>query len=282
MKKAEMLLPNGTWTLVSAADLTDKDRHKIFRCPICHALAYLNISHVDGKDNWFASNEHVPRCGNAEGGKTFKTVDGHEFKLRDALAHKDKPIQPPTPKPPINPEGDPEEEPPVMPEPEDNMTINERSALRVCGTMYSELCNMRADDVIMEGFPVRDFIIDSRSIEAVRNEGIQGQMMIVCRRCAVNAMNPPIPKKEGYVVLRDAYTQNDADAIYVYVKVDEATHAKLFKTQLFGDKKENVARDPHRYIVLFGRFTPVNNADYSLYEITPLSSARYKFTNYRR
>ena len=278
MDIAELLTKENTWTTKTATELTEADRTAICRCVQCKARAFPVMPPDPTKRKYhFRSNCHVPGCGLAEGGKTFKITEGYEIKYHDAINHKDKPllpIVPPSPRPGTNPKSGPSEQ---EDEREDNYTVYEQKMVHACGTIYKAICDMRLTDYIEEGLQVKDFIVDKRTIETVRTEGIGDRKMIVCRRCAVNQIFPPIPRRKGYVILRDAFTHDDAQSIYIYAKMQESTHDQQFRDKLFGNREKGIKRDPHKVIVLLVSFNPIPNEYYSLYEISPLSSARIAF-----
>lgn len=277
MKFAIMITDDGRRILVNADSLSARDRIHRFVCPECDRTAYLCISNTEGKSNWFASNEHKKECPLAEGGKVFRTPDGIEFHLEDALRHVDRPADNVTP-PPVNPpkgltgKGEPDED--LGP---DNITIYQVDKLHTCSTIYKALSELRLSDLISEGITVGDFLIDYRSIERARCENLEGIKMFVLCRCNPKNMNPAITVSRDYVLLRDPFTLDDSKAVYVQIRFAEETHDKQFRDKVFGDKKRGIKPDPHKYIVAMGRVTRIDDSNYTLYRLSPVSSARLCF-----
>ena len=86
-----------------------------------------------------------------------------------------------------------------------------------------------------------------------------------------------ITVSRDYLLLRDPYTIDDRNAIYVQVKFAEETRDKQFRDKLFGDKRRGIEPDPRKYIVAMGRITKISDPNYTIYRLSPVSSARLCF-----
>lgn len=277
MKDSIMIMDSGDEILVNADSLSERDKICRFICPVCRRRAFLNISRIDGKGNWFSSNEHTPECPLAKGGRVFRTPDGQEFHIGDALRHIDRPIDIASPLPVDSPAGlvgkdEPEEN--LGP---DNIMLYEPDRYRTCSTIYKGSSGLRTDDLIMDGMTVGDFLIDYRGIEKARTGDLEGIKMFILRRCNPKFMNPAITVSRDYVLLRDPYTIDDRKAAYVQIRFAEESHDKQFRDRLFGDKKRGIEPDPRRYIVAMGRVTRIEDPNYTIYKLSPVSSARLCF-----
>lgn len=277
MREAIKIFYDGTRRIVLASTQSEDDKQYDFRCPVCGRRAFLNISRMPNRENWFSSNEHTPECPLAEGGRVFRTPDGQEFHIGDAMRHVDRPINiPPLQQdaPTRGPEHEDEPEYDLGP---DNATLFVPERLHTCSTIYRAASELREDDYLKEDVKVRDFLVDYRTIEMARNEGLEGIKMLVLRRCNPRMMDPAITVARDYVLLRDPYTIDDRNAIYVQVKFAEDTHDKQFRDRLFGDKKRGIEPDPRRYIVAMGRVVRIEDPNYIIYRLSPVSSARLCF-----
>ena len=277
MKIALKINDDGSRDLVHAASLSDEDKQFRFICSECGRRAFLNISRINGKENWFASNEHTPECPLAEGGRVYRTPEGQEFHLEDAMRHVDHPIgmmPPPTITPPTDSGDEDEIEDEFS---ADNIMLFEPDRLHTCSTIYRAASALRTDDMMLEEVTVGDFLVDSRTIERARSTELEGIKMFVLRRCSPKDMVPPITTMREYVLLRDPKTEADTNAIYVQIKFAEKTHDKQFRDMLFGDKKRGIKADPRKYIVAMGRVTRIADPNYIIYRLSPVSSARLCF-----
>lgn len=198
MRKSLLTLNSGESILVDAADLSAEDRDKNFICEVCGARAYLNISRLPNKANWFSSNEHKPECPLAEGGRTFKTADGHVFHLADIMTHRDRPLKEPKEFPPESGGGE-RKGPEIGEIPEDNIMVEGPDHHRTGRTMFRAMREMRSDEHITEELTVADILVDERTIENARQDGLDGFRMIVLKRCAVGQIDPPLPKKKDWL-----------------------------------------------------------------------------------
>lgn len=277
MKYAELNV-KGNWVKCDAQALDASYKHFLCRCPECHAQAFLCISHK-GCENYFRSNLHALKCGIAVGGIVIKDPSGREFRLEDAFKHIDKPYVAAPAKQQMNNFDSDFDIDDYIAEPVDNMTIREKKKLRQCSSMFNAIEQMKTDDHILPNLLVKDFIIDARTIEDARKTTLQGRKMIVATRFNINSLNPPISRPSEYVCLRDAYTKDDFKAIYYLLSFAEPTRDKHFRDLIFGNKRENIPKDPHKYIVAMGTLTPFYDPHYTMYVVEPLSSARFCMTN---
>lgn len=277
MRYAELNV-TGKWISCDAQALDASYQRYIYRCPECKAQAFLCISHRD-MENYFRSNFHQAGCGIASGGIVIKEPSGREFRLEDVFKHVDKPYVAAPAKQKIDGfENDFDIDDDIT-ESVDNITIHEIKKLRQCSSMYNAIEKMKTDDHILPNLLVQDFVIDARTIENARKTTLRGRKMIVATRFNIKTLNPPLERPADYVCLRDAYTKDERKAIYYFLSFAEPTRDKHFRDLIFGNKRENFEKDPHKYIVAMGNLTPIYDPNYTIYVVEPLSSARFCMTN---
>jgi len=280
MKYAELNV-TGKWTLFDAQALDDSYKRHLCRCPECHAQAFLCISHRE-KENYFRSNLHSENCVIASGGRKFKEATGKVFCFEDVFNHIDKPYEDPLEKKRSAEDVSDYEFDNTDDDPEDNSTILVKINMKRCSTMYVELEKLKMDDFILPTKQVKDYIVDMRNIEWAREHDISGKRMVVMTRYNINALDPPIDRPSEYVCLKDAYTQDPKKALFFFVKFAEPTRDEYFRDQIFGNKKRGIEKKKSKYIVATGMLERLYDPNYTIYVISPLSTARMCFTNNRK
>ena len=272
-----LLYINGSWDPYVAEYITADYKKYPCKCIGCDQSATLCICGGSRK-NYFMSNHHTPGCDYAFGGKINKAPKRRIPKIIEMMEHEDKPIvfkdpkdEEPTQEPDKAKDTDDEDEP------IDNMTDDSDVELHVCSTIYNALREMGPNEMLDIGLPRKEYLINLESIQDARTEILTGPKMFVTTKTSV-----PFEKSSTFFCLRDAYTAEPEHSIYVLIRFDEPTVYEEFIAKIIGNKEKGIKMDPRQYIVVAGEIVrKVPNDTYTIYELSPLSKARYCFTNKR-
>ena len=270
---------DGTLINKFARDCTEADRDQDFYCPICGNPVYLRLGPMR-RNHFFGDHLNGEECKLPKNVKV--TPEGYVFNLAAMLDYKDRPITPGPTKGPGGenggfgggePGGDGSNE-------EDVTYISGMIHLNRIVPLYTRLCNLGENDVIDvdNDLTVSDFVINEKTIFSCRKEGINKQIRLVtARRFRPNNL-PDAPRKPGYVLLRDAFTRDDKDAIYFLVRLAEPSQDKKFHDLLFGSEADGVVKCPKKHIILLATWTRVANKNYQVYEAV-INSRCYAFVD---
>lgn len=284
----KLISETGKWELVHAVNLNDTDRKYLYRCASCHAPSILAI--CKDKENYFLSKEHAVDCPEAKGHKLIRINTRIEIDLNAILDYED---HDPAPRryPPA--EGEAEEDifgANNVRNPDDDLRLDPDAtrSIRSASGMYKELVERRGSDYI-DSFVAKE--VDSIFLRRdtflkFRKDWGSPMKLVVTKRCSPKNLKYNIPTPEGYVILRDAYSHKDEEAIYFMVKMHHPEHDRRFKDRLFGHTEKNefgeavkgVGKDTHRNIVIFANWTKVPHTHYQIYR-AELNSRMVSFVN---
>ncbi len=278
----------GEWNLVHAANLDNSDRTDQYRCVSCHAPSTLAICLE--KENYFLSKEHSIDCPEAKGHKLIRLKSRTEIDLDAILNYEDH--DPPVKKhtPPGEKAGGSglESEPPDDPDTDLRVDPNATYTIRSASGMYRELIERHGSDFIdsIAAKEVDSIFLRRDTFQKFKSDWGNPMKLVVTKRCFPQKLKYNIPIPEGYVILRDAYSHNDEDAIYFMVRMCHPEHDKKFKGRLFGHTEKDeagnvikgVGKDPRRNIVIFAHWSKVPHSHYQIYR-TELNSRMVVFAN---
>lgn len=281
MKSAEMKVGEN-WKKVDAKDLCREDQRAEFRCCVCKKEAHLAVP-IEKIENYFFSNEHTDDCYLADGGKTFITKNGVKYKVDDLLKAKDKPIPKGGedggehgPKHKTGGRLIPKEEPLV-----DNKTKDAPKEIKSCSSFYNNLKETNIDKYITDNIKVKDILVDYRTIDYYRKNGLEGIKLFIGTRCKA----PFILEKKysSYICVKDAYTKDLQKAIYLLIKCEEPSNDLKFKEKFFEKTTNPEGNEMYKikYFALFGKVKSANISGYKVYELQKLAKARYTFLDWR-
>lgn len=277
----------GKWELVYAVNLDTPDRKHQYRCASCHASASLAI--CSDKDNYFLSHEHTVDCPVGRGHKLLRITTRTEIDLDAILEYEDHDPTPGYTPPEGEAEGgelnlDDQDDPnaDLRLDPDATRTVRSASGMyrelmeRHGGDSVDSFANRQVDSIFFRRDTFRKFKADWGS----------PQKLVVTKRCSPKNLKHKIPAPNGYVILRDAYSHEDEDAIYFLVKMHHPEHDRRFKDRLFGHTERNeagdeirgVGRDPHRNIVIFATWNKFPHSHYQIYR-AELNSRMVAFVN---
>lgn len=279
MDHAELFI-NNQWQKLYAKDLDDSYKKYAARCIKCHAPALLCISHI-GNENYFRSDLHKDECCMAIGGMKFNIPSGTVIKLDDMFVHKDKPLQALSMHISSEEDNCPDFDIDEIIEPIDNVTTHLPRFAKSCSTIYRELSKMKTSDYVTPYITVGEFLIDSRSIGTKPHNQWGGKRMVVMARSNLSLLNPPFRRPREFVCFKDAYSTDANKSIYYLVRFSDSSRDEHFRDLIFGNTEKGIEKDKHRYFVATGGLHLVYDGSYTVYELDPLSTARFCFTNRR-
>ena len=234
----------GQWIRFEVKDCDESVRGLSARCPQCKQPATFCCGPEKGP--YYRSDLHLPTCGIPKGGKVFHIEDGYDIRLNDVLAAKDSPYLPPG----IEPDG-PKSGPTPNPDLEgisvDNFTVIGPIAARTCSTIYKIVKKMDLKANITPDITREKFLVDEETIAYHRLNGLNGVHMMIGVRFNLRAMDPPLPRKEEYIYLRDPYSWNRKDAIYYRLRCEEPTQHEYFAKTILSSE------NPSRFIIFIGK-----------------------------
>lgn len=278
MSKVANLIKDGkNEGLVLAKDLKDEDRNKEFICPCCANPMFLRI--CDKKEKHFAGF-HSENCFIAnEQYRISVAANDYILGLDAILKHKDTPIK-----------GEEHSDAAVAANPIAAKTKEAEKPfelfrsgskiLRSVTSIYNYIKSISLGDLIdiESGLTVSDFILDERTIYKCRKNGFDDEVrLVVATRTAPSRLTNP-PRKDGYILLRDAFSRNDNEAIYFLVKLNEASQFKKFKELLFGTVNHPEKKSSKKHIVLLANWKRISDTAYHVY-YADLNAKSYAFVD---
>ncbi|MGM9602733.1 MAG: hypothetical protein ACI3W5_14270 [Faecousia sp.] len=276
------------WELVNATLLGESDRNYTYRCASCKAPATLVI--CSDKDNYFRSDEHIVDCPVAKGHKLLRINTSTEIDLDSILTYEDH--DPSLEEVPPS-DGGPDDFSPgpnAQEDPDADLRLdpNATHTIRSAGGMFKELIEKHGDSYIDDytARAVDSIFLRRDTLRKFKDDWGSPTKLVVTKRCSPRNLNYRIPVPDGYVVLRDAYSRDDEDAIYFVVRMVHPKHDRKFKERLFGrtEKSESgeplkgVGKDPHRNIVIFANWHKENHSHYQVYR-ADLNSRMVAYVN---
>lgn len=266
MRTAQVWI-NMAWYMMDAATCDDSIRDLPARCPECGQPAIF--CHGPKKGPFFRSDVHLPSCGLAIGGRKFHIRDGCDIRLKDVLSAEDGPYTPPasarndqatrsndthTPQPEDSP---------------DNITVYGPAILRTCSTIFREIRNMQLEDHITPDLTVKEFVVDERTIQYHRDNGLSGVHLMTGVRFDIHSLEPKLPQEDGYIYLRDPYTWSRRKVIYYKLRCAEPSQNEHFRKLVLSPVTAG------RLFAFIGKVKIIPNDTYVIYEVSPLARARY-------
>lgn len=262
-----------------ARDCTEADRDQDFYCPICGNPVYLRLGPMR-RNHFFGDHVSGKECKLPKNVKV--TPEGYVFNLAAMLDYKDRPITPGPTKGPGGenggfgggePGGD-------GPDEEDVTYISGMIHLNRIVPLYNHLCNLGENDVIGvdNELTVSDMFLNNNNIAFCRENGIANQLKLVVARRFAPGNLPNAPHMSGYVLLRDAFSWDDKDALYFLVRLPEPSQDKRFRDCLFGNERDGIAKNPKKHILLLAEWKHVPNSTYHVYQ-ADLNSRCYAFVD---
>lgn len=285
---AERLNPRtGIWELVSASSLGEADRNSCFRCASCKAPAILVIR--SEYDNYFRSDGHSVDCPVAMGHKIIRLTTRTQIDLDAILNYVDSDPGRCSEDPPEHlPDDTVNDDPPDDPDSDTRLDTDATYTIRSVSGMFRELSTKMGSSP-MDDFTARDvnsIFLRSDTLQSMKANWGLPVKLVVTKRCFPSRLQIPVPN--GYVILRDAYSRNDEDAIYFVVKMAHPAHNEKFKRQIFGmpvvnpldmaGEKKRVGKDPHRNIAILANWQRVPHSHYQIYR-ADLNSKMVAFVN---
>lgn len=278
----------GEWELVHAVNLNDANRKDPYRCASCHAPSILAV--CKDKENYFLSKEHAVDCPEAKGHKLIRINTRIEIDLNAILNYEDRDPTPGgcVPSEDGAKEGGPDPDTEENPDADLRLDPDATRTIRSASGMYKELVERRKSDYI-DSFVAKEvdsiFLRRDTFLKFKKDWG-SPMKLVVTKRCSPKNLKYNIPTPEGYVILRDAYSHKDEEAIYFMVKMHHPEHDRRFKDRLFGHTEKNefgeavkgVGKDTHRNIVIFAEWARVPHTHYQIYR-AELNSRMVAFVN---
>ena len=280
------------WETVYAPDCDDSIKREILRC--CSCLAPSRFALGQKKSNCFFSNEHRPDCPEAKNHKLIRINTHTQIDISAILNFVDGDVErrgggvPPG----GGAAGGGEEELPPDEALDYRLDPDATHTIRSARGMYYELLEKRGGSYI-DDFSAREvdsiFLRRDTLHDLKKNWGCP-EKLVVAKRCLPDKLEYKIPVPKGYVLLRDAYSTDDEDAIYFLVRMKHPEHDKIFKEKLFGKKPDEesslsmggktkrVGKDPHKHIAIFAQWRRVKHSHYRVYR-AELNSHMVAFIN---
>ena len=232
-------------------------------------------------------------CDEAKGRKIIRINSTTKIDMSSILDYEDSDVQP---------EGEPEQngdqgisagQVEAVDEAEDlRLELNGTRVIRTARAMYLALVE-RVGSASIDDFSEQevDAIFLRRStLRKFKEDWGSAEKLVVTRRCIPSKLAHEIQVPKGYIVLRDAYSSDDEEAIYFIVKVVHPAYNKKFKEKLFGREPQKgeetllgtatrrVGKDPHKNIVVFARWKKMKHSHYRVFK-AELNSRMYAFLN---
>lgn len=263
-----------------ARDCTEADRSLDFRCPICNRPVYLRFGEYR-KNHFYGDHLNGKEC--KMPARVKVAPDGHVLNLEAMLGYSDKPI---LPKVATAPEEEGGADYSKVPETDndnsgdDEVIIPGMVHLNRILPLYRYIQTLGGNDIldVDSDLTVSDFVVNEKTIFSCRKDGINKQSRLVMTRRFKPDNLPNAPRKPGYIMLRDAFTRDDKDAIYFLVRLAEPSQDKKFHDLLFGSEADGVVKCPKKHIILLATWTRVANKNYQVYEAV-INSRCYAFVD---
>lgn len=268
----------GEITLAHAKNCCREDFALAFMCPSCGATLRLRGG---GQISQHFYGRHFPDCDIAQFQRdTLVIQNGVAVNLEAICSHEDQPYNPKGAGPAPGPGPSPGPGPGPKPKPSEIEKKNIAYAAKSLGNakaLKNHLWRMPLNLAInLSGtLTVGDLVLRGDNLVALRRKGIDGEFRLVIAHRIPPEKVPPSIRKEGYIVFRDALSASDEDAFYFLVRLNEPTQHEHFFDLVAGPLW---IRDPHKYIVLLGKWERLPNCSYNAYFAT-INSDCYFFTN---
>ena len=276
------------WEPVSARELTEADRNELYRCESCLAEASLVIG--TDRENHFRSTCHHADCPVAsEHSRVLRLKAGTAIDIDAILEYEDRPII----KKPKDPTPDPGTGAPNDPQSDDNdddyrLVPDGLLYIRSASGMYRALAEKQGHDYIddVTDQEVNSIFLCRETLRRFKSNWGDAAKLVVTKRCDPKKLKAKIPCPNRYVILRDAYSTDDEDAIYFIVRMAHPDHDRVFKDRLFGHTQINddgtkvngIGRDKHRNIVIFAKWRKIKHTHYRVY-MAELNSRSVAYVN---
>lgn len=142
--------------------------------------------------------------------------------------------------------------------------------------MHKHLKDLPKDEIInLDGtLTVGDLLIDESNFEVCRDRGIDGEtrLLVVKRVFHPGDIDFSLLRR-GYLVFKEISTSNNADAIFLLVRLTEPTHNQKFRDLAVG--RSGIA-SKHQHIVLLGKWKRLPNCALHAY-YAEINSRCYAF-----
>lgn len=211
------------------------------------------------KKNHGWSKEHAPNCVIAKGTRIVRIYSNEYVDIDGMVAYRDEDRQGPTEggqEPPCEP-GEGKEPAEVLPDDGDERfdPYAERRITNV-KQLFEALSNRRTDEAVDvgESVTVGEFVMDRRTASSFRKKFRGGVKMVVTKRFLPGKVSESLKPPRGWVILRDAFTVEDENALYFLVRMENEERNREFQTKVFGNKEEGREKDPHKNIVLLANW----------------------------
>lgn len=109
------------------------------------------------------------------------------------------------------------------------------------------------------------FLVDNRTIYNCRQNGFNNEIRLVTTTRFRPSTLRNAPHKERYILLRDAFSRNNDDAIYFLIRIKEPSQYAKFCSLLFGTKAHPEKRSPKKHIRLLAKWHRIANQRYHVY-----------------
>lgn len=281
----------GKWETVYAPDCDESIKKEVLRC--CSCLAPSGFALGQKKSNCFFSNEHRPDCPEAKNHKLIRINIHTQIDLSAILNFVDREAEP------RGRGGDPEGgaagggEEELHPDEDMDYRLDPDATrtIRSARGMYYELLEKRGDSYI-DDFSVKEvdaIFLRRENLKQLKLDWGDALKLVVAKRCLLEKLKYRIPVPEGFVVLRDAFSRDDEEAIYFVVRMRNHTANRQFKEKLFGHteivgegaeakKVKGIGKDRHKNIVMLGEWKRVPHKHYIVYR-AELNSRMVAFLN---
>ena len=263
---ANLLQADGRVDIVQAKDCSEADRFKPYFCPECGCSMFLRMGDI--KEKHFSGN-HVDDCDIGTGHyKTSVTTTGYVLSIEALLKHKDKPVSLADEE--VITRGDGHNNLKAKPKNEEDIFtvfVPSTRYLNNIKSIYRYIAKLPLDCVIDvdSGLSCRDFLVNGNTIFSCRRDGFEKEVrLVVASRISPSAL-VNAPKMQGYLLLRDAYSRDNNEAIYFLVKIDEPSQYEKFRRLLFGTKENPALKSPSKHILLLANWRRMSGTKYHVY-----------------
>ena len=253
-------IKTGTWKLVDATDLEEKDRNADYRCAACDARTYLVLSAQKG--NHFRSMDHVRGCPDATDAQTISINSSTRISLDGILNHVDSdPVEKLTI--PASPQENTDDT--FLDDREGCLDMNGVKVIRSVSAMYRE-CMQRCGSDTIDDFSrreIQEIFLNEETLYKFKHSWGDPLKLVVAKPC-----KPPQDLRQritnDYVILRDAFTPFPNDPIYFAVKLLNKKRDELFRQQIFSGKKSGATKP--RNLAILARWKRVNHPKHQVYK----------------
>ena len=266
---------DGAIEIVHAEDCNEADRGKPYSCPECGCSMFLRMG-IGIKKHFYG--DHATDCKTGSGKyRLAVTETGHILALDALLKHVDTPVPDEEIATPVGKQGKHESSPETE---DEKFTIFAPGikALTNIRSMYDYALSSPLNEVIdvETGLTCKDFIVNGNTIFDCRRNGFDGEVRLaVTSRIAPSTLKNA-PHKQGYILLRDAFSRDNNDAIYFLIRIKEPSQYDKFRKLLFGTKEQPELKCPKKRILLLANWRRLSGTDYHVYYAS-INSKCYAF-----